>query len=107
MNEISQKIIDLDKKTTRMKQMYEDLLRKKKFEGQDKVQALRRKLLKEFLEEGNEAYKRTLEESDSVVDNVEKTKSSYEKYIQNTDEAYSKIKEDLVETLWGEIVANK
>ncbi|WP_422487297.1 hypothetical protein [Gudongella sp. DL1XJH-153] len=105
MNEVTQKIIDLDSKTTHMKKKNEELLRKKKFEGQDKVQELERQLLKEFHEEGEKAYREALKETDSTLESIEKIKKEYESHIQNTDEVYSKIKYDLIETLWEDIVA--
>ncbi|MGM0395973.1 MAG: hypothetical protein ACQEP4_02855 [Bacillota bacterium] len=107
MNEITQKIIDLDKKTTQMKKKYEDLLRKKKFEGQDRVQELEQQLLKEYQEEGEKAYQEALKQTDSTLENIEKIKKEYERHIQSTDEEYLKIKHELVESLWEDIVAEQ
>ncbi len=107
MNEITQNIIDLDNKTTHMKKRNEDLLRKMKFEGQDKVQELERQLLKEFHEEGEKAYQEALKETDSTLENIESIKKEYESHIQSTDEKYLKMKHELIESLWEDIVAEQ
>ncbi len=107
MNEIIQKIIDLDKKTTHMRKMNEDLLRKKKFEVQDRIQELEQQLLKEYQEEGEKAYQEALKQTDSTLENIETIKKEYERHIHSTDEEYLKIKHELVETLWEDIVAEQ
>ena len=78
MNELTQKIIELDKNTLNMKKKYEDLLRKKKFEGQDKVHELEQQLLKTFQQEGEKAYQEALKQTDSTLDNIEKIRQEYE-----------------------------
>ena len=104
MNEITQKVIDLDKATVELKKKYEDKLRITKFEGQDRVQELEQKLLKSFMEEGEKAYQNTLIESDNSIDLLDKAKSQYEINMEAVDKAYNKIKPELTKKLWEEIL---
>ena len=105
MNELTQKIIELDKNTLNMKKKYEDLLRKKKYEGQDKVHELEQQLLKTFQQEGEKAYQEALKQTDSTLDNIEKIRQEYENSIKNTDEVYARMKPSLVDALWEDIIA--
>lgn len=104
MNEITQKVIDLDKITIELKKKYEDKLRITKFEGQDKVQELEQQLLKSYIEEGEKVYQDTLIETDIAIDELEKSKSQYEISMDAVDKAYVEIKPELTERLWTEIL---
>ncbi|MDY0235933.1 MAG: hypothetical protein RBR71_07880 [Gudongella sp.] len=104
MNEITQKVIDLDKATIELKKKYEDKLRVTKFEGQDRVLELEQQLLKSYMEEGEKAYQDTLIESDKAIDQLDKVKSQYEISMEAIDRAYNKIKPELTKKLWEEIL---
>lgn len=104
MNEITQKVIDLDKATIELKKKYEDKLKITKFEGQDRVLELEQKLLKSYMEEGEKAYQETLIQSDKTIDQLDKIKKQYEISMEAIDKAYNKIKPDLTEKLWKEIL---
>lgn len=104
MNEITQKVIDLDKATIELKKKYEDKLKITKFEGQDRILELEQKLLKSYAEEGEKAYQDTLKKSDESIDLLDKAKSQYEVNMEDIDKAYNKIKPSLTEKLWEEIL---
>ena len=104
MNEITQKVIDLDKATIELKKKYEDKLRITKFEGQDRVLELEQQLLKSYAKEGEKAYQDTLIESDNSIDLLDKAKSQYEINMEAVDKAYTKMKPELTDKLWQEIL---
>lgn len=104
MNEITQKVIDLDKATIELKKKYEDKLRITKFEGQDRVLELEQQLLKSYAKEGEKAYQDTLIESDKSIDLLDKAKSQYEINMEAVDKAYTKMKPELTDKLWQEIL---
>lgn len=104
LNEITQKVIDLDKATIELKKKYEDKLRITKFEGQDRVLELEQQLLKAYMEEGEKAYQDTLIKSDKSIDLLDKVKSQYEINMEAVDKAYRKMKPELTDKLWQEIL---
>lgn len=104
MNEVTQKVIDLDKATIELKKKYEDKLRITKFEGQDRVQELEQQLLKSYMEEGEKVYQDTLIKSDKSIDQLDKVKNQYEINMKAVDNAYNKIKPELTKKLWEEIL---
>jgi len=104
MNEITQKIIDLDKETINLRKKYEDLLRKKKMEGLDKVQELEQELLKTYVEEGEKAYQETLKQTDGHTDKLNKVEVECISNMTDIDKVYYGSKKELVDSLWEEIL---
>ena len=104
MNEITQKIIDLDRDTINLRKKYEDLLRKKKMEGLDRVQELEQELLKTYAEEGEKAYQETLKETDGHTEKIGKIEVECISNMTDIDKVYYDSKKELVDSLWEEIL---
>jgi hypothetical protein len=105
MNEITKQIINLDKETVALKTRYEELLREKKFEGLDLLQKLEQDLLKSYMEEGEKAYQEIMQKSAEESARPGKEEVECMSSILNVDVVYSEVKDELIESLWKEILA--
>ncbi|HZH68256.1 MAG TPA: hypothetical protein VFD65_03575 [Chitinophagales bacterium] len=105
MNDIAQKIINLDKETISLREKYEEALRKKKFEGLDKVQQLEKELQQQYMEEGEKAYREIVGGVTGSLNLTSKVEVECISNKVNIDVVYNEIKEDLTERLWGKILS--
>lgn len=105
MNDIAQKIINLDKETIKLREKYEETLRKKKFEGLNEVQQLEKELLQQYMEEGENAYREIVEGVSSGLNLKSKVEVECISNKVNIDVVYNEIKEELTERLWGKIIS--
>ncbi|MDX9916763.1 MAG: hypothetical protein RBT15_01955 [Gudongella sp.] len=107
MNEITQQIINLDKETVALRSKYEELLRKKKLEGLDALQRLENDLMKTYMEEGEQAYQEIMQKSDIDQSEPGKAEVEWKHNMQNIDDVYNEVKEELIESLWKEILSGE
>lgn len=105
MNDIAQKIINLDKETIKLREKYEETLRKKKFEGLNEVQQLEKELLQQYMEEGENAYRDIIEGVSGHINLKSKVEVECISNKVNIDVVYNEIKEELTERLWGKIIS--
>jgi len=104
MNNIAKQIIDLDKETQKLKEKYEEMLRKIRFEGLDKVQKLEKELLQQYMEEGEKAYKEIVGSLNDNLDLTSKVEIECISNLINVDVVYNEKKENLTEKLWETII---
>ena len=107
MNEITQQIINLDKETIALRAKYEDLLRKKKLEGLDMLQKLELDLMKSYMEEGEKAYREIMQKSAEESERPGKVEVECMSSMLNIDVVYKEIKDELIESLWKEILTGE
>lgn len=103
MDEITKKIINIDNVTIKMKARFDESKIKKEDELRYALQELEKKYSNESTEDGERIYQEILDKADIEIDKLNKAKENY----VNNDNTYSKLKKNLIETLWSDLFLGK
>jgi len=96
MDEVIREIIKIDKETLSMKQRYEKLLRDKENELKKTLADLE----KDYIEED---VHRVSANSRDITAELKHLDDIYKQNMHNMDEAYKKLKGQLIESIWNDI----
>ncbi|TJX61474.1 hypothetical protein E8P77_18540 [Soehngenia saccharolytica] len=104
MDQIIQDILNLDNETKKLKDRYEEILKKEKFEGLAKVQKLEEELMAAYEKEAQKAYENYIEEKSKLIPQI--AQQEYLKYGSSTNlnEKYLKLKTKLLDDIWESIL---
>lgn len=103
MDEITKKIINIDNVTIKMKARYDELKVKKEEEFKESLQELEKKYSNESIEDGEKIYQDILDNADLEIKKLINAKNNY----VNNDNAYNKLKKNLIESLWSDLFLGK
>ncbi|MGM0395972.1 MAG: hypothetical protein ACQEP4_02850 [Bacillota bacterium] len=98
-------IYGIDNEIVSIRKKHEERLRKKKLEGQNKVYELEKELLDQYQKEAEEVIREMRSKKKSEVDEKQALQGNRE--VDQIEQEYIKIKPNLLETLWEEIIESK
>jgi phenylalanine-4-hydroxylase len=104
MDQIVQDILNLDNETKKLRDRYEEILKKEKFEGLANVQKLEEELLNSYEKEAQEAYINYIEEKTKLIPQI--TQQEFLKYTSSVDlnQRYEALKAKLLNDIWESIL---
>ncbi|HOK62927.1 MAG TPA: hypothetical protein PK083_01135 [Soehngenia sp.] len=104
MDRIVQDILNLDDETKKLRDRYEEILKKEKFEGLQKVQQLEKELMASYEKEAQKLYENYIEEKSKLIPQI--AQQEYLKYgsTANLNEKYKKLKTRLLDDIWESIL---
>lgn len=100
MDEIINKIINIDKETVRMKLRTEEIIRDKEKELKETLQDLEKKYLEEGRLEGEKIYSKIMRDGETEI---ERLQSQDIGILKNIDDVYKKNKDKLILDLWNSL----
>jgi V/A-type H+-transporting ATPase subunit I len=100
-------LYELNHTSVDLKKKHEDELKAIKQEGQEKIKELEMSLLKMYTDEAEKAYQDALSGADDVIDSSIKDLSYYDKVISDVEQTYIRVKPELINGLWNEILTKE
>lgn len=104
---LGQMLYELDHTENDLRIKHEDELKSIKKEGQEKIKKLEENLLAMYTDEAEKAYQDALDGVEDVLENSTKDLSYYDKVISDVEEVYIKVKPELIDALWNEILTKE
>ncbi len=98
-------IYGIDNEITSIRKKHEESLRKKQLEGQNKAYELEKELLDQYLKEAEEVIREMRNKKRTEVNGKQEFQENRE--VDQVEQKYIKIKPNLMETLWEEIIESK
>lgn len=105
MNSFGLALYEMDQEIDSIRKKHDDTLRKKKLEGQNRVNELERELLEEYIKEAEARMDGTRSKREKEL--LAKQGIPMKDAIDQVEQEYLKIKPNLLETLWENIVESK
>ncbi len=100
MDEVINKIINIDKETVKMRLRTEEIIRDKEKELKETLQDLEKKYLEEGRLEGEKIYNKIMKDGETEI---ERLQSQDIGILKNIDDVYKKNKDKLVLDLWNSL----
>ncbi|MBU5313650.1 hypothetical protein KQI38_16625 [Tissierella carlieri] len=104
MDEIINKIINIDKETVRMKLKTEEIIGDKEKELKETLQELEKKYVEEGRLEGEKTYNEIIRNGELEI---ERLKSQDVETLERIDKVYKGSKDKLIEGLWNSLFRGK
>ncbi|HAE92050.1 MAG TPA: hypothetical protein DCG60_05300 [Tissierella sp.] len=104
MDEIINKIINIDKETVRMKQKTEEIIRDKEKVLRETLQKIEREYVEEGRLEGERIYKEIMEDGETEIRSLQ---SQDMEMLKAIDKEYKNNKDKLINILWNSLIKVK
>lgn len=104
MDEIVNKIINIDKETVRMKQKTEEIIRDKEKVLRETLQKIEREYVEEGRLEGEKIYKEIMEDGETEIRSLQ---SQDMEMLKAIDKEYKNNKDKLINILWNSLIKGK
>jgi hypothetical protein len=104
---LGQMLYELDHTSIDLRKKHDDELKLIKQEGQKKIKELEKTLLEIYTDEAEQAYQDALNTEEDTLDDTSEDLSFYDKIISDVEEVYIKVKPELLEGLWNEILTKE